>query len=470
MIPIIIFSAPVFALLLFIFRSKKINAAVVCLYALIHLSCTVLLLFYPISFGRYFECDPLNLYFLLVLSLVLAGVSVYNMDFILKSAVDGLKSSYYSAAILVFAASMSAVVLGANLGLMWVCLEATTIAGAYLIFYKEGKEALEAAWKYMFICSIGIAFAFVGMIFLSLAYTGSHPSLFFRDIDGSASSYNAFWLKLSFVFMVIGFGTKAGLAPVHAWLPDAHSEAPSPVSALLSAALLNSAMLVILKLLRVMKLGNLGDFASVFMLVMGMLSVFVAAVYIIRVNNYKRMLAYSSIENMGIITICAALGGEAAFAAILHTAAHSLSKASLFVTSGNILKRYSTKEINNVTGLLKSDPKAGWLWIAGFIAIAGIPPSPAFLSEFLLIETMFAKGLWWLAIALMLLLTIVIFGMALAMFKMSFGNAPKEISNEKFNMLNYAGQMVFIAVLCLMGLYMPHALSAFIGAAAGYIM
>jgi len=469
MIPIILFLAPLAAVVLFIFRSKKINAVVVCLYSFIHLSCSVLLLFYPISFGRYFECDPLNLYFLMVLSAVLAGVSVYNADFVLKSEVDGLKSTYYSAAVLVFAASMSAVVLGANLGLMWVCLEATTIAGAYLIFYKEGKDALEAAWKYMFICSIGIAFAFVGIIFLSLAYSGAHSSLFFRDIYSGASSYNGFWLKLSFVFMVIGFGTKAGLAPVHAWLPDAHSEAPSPVSALLSAALLNSAMLVILRLLKVMKLGNMGSFAAVFMIAMGMLSVFVAAVYIIRVNNYKRMLAYSSIENMGIITICAALGGPAAFAAILHTAAHSLSKASLFVTSGNILKRYKTKEISGVSGILRSDPKAGWLWIGGFIMIAGIPPSPIFLSEFLMIRTMFEKGLWWLAIALMLLLTIVIFGMASAVFKMSFGNPTKNITDEKFNMLNYTGQIVFILILCIIGLYMPGAISGFITAAAGYL-
>ena len=469
MIPIILFLAPAAALMLFIFRSKKLNAFMVCLYAFVHLACTVLLIFYPISFGRYFECDPLNLYFLAVLSVVLAGVSVYNVDFVMKSAVDSLKSTYYSAAILIFAASMSAVVLGANLGLMWVCLEATTIAGAYLIFYKEGKEALEAAWKYMFICSIGIAFAFVGMIFLSLACTGSLPSLFFRVIYAAAFTYNGFWLKLSFVFMAIGFGTKAGLAPVHAWLPDAHSEAPSPVSALLSAALLNSAMLVILRLLKVMKLGNLGGFASVFLIVMGMLSVFVAAVYIIRVNNYKRMLAYSSIENMGIITICAAIGGPAAFAAILHTAAHSFSKASLFVTSGNILKRYKTKEISGVTGMLRSDPKAAWLWMAGFIMIAGIPPSPVFLSEFLLFKAMFTQGLWWLAVALMLLLTIVIYGMASAMFKMSFGNAPKDITDEKFNMMNYGGQIVFMLILCMLGLYMPKAVSWFITNAASML-
>lgn len=470
MIPIILFAAPIAAALLFIFRSKKLNAAVVCLYSFTHLACSVVLILHPAPFGRYFQTEPLNLFFLAILSVVLAGISVYNFDFTLKSEVSGLKSTYYTAAVLVFSAAISGVVLGANLGLMWVCLETTTITGAYLIYYKEGKEPLEAAWKYMFICSIGIAFAFVGMIFLSLAFTDARPSLFFSDINAHALRFNRFWLKMSFVFMAIGFGTKAGLAPVHTWLPDAYSESPSPVSALLSAALLNSELLIIIKILKIMKIGGMGAFASAFLLTMGILSVFVAAVFIIRVHNYKRMLAYSSIENMGVITICAALGGPAVFAALLHIAAHAFSKASLFMTSGNILKRYNTREINGVTGLLKSDPKAAWSWIAGFIMLAGIPPSPIFLSEFLMIKVMFEKGMWWFAAVLMLLLTIVIYGMSSVMFKMCFGNPAKEISNEKFNMLNYTGQIAFIAILCVLGLYMPHAISGFISAAAAYVI
>jgi hydrogenase-4 component F len=466
MIPIILFLAPALAMALFIFRSKKLNAVVICLYSFTHLACSVTLLVHPASYGRYFQVEPLNLFFLVVLSVVLAGISVYNADFTLKSAVPARKSTYYSAAVLVFSAAISGVVLGANLGMMWVCLETTTITGAYLIYYKTGKEPLEAAWKYMFICSIGIAFAFVGLIFLSLAFTGSQPSLFFTDINAHAPVFNKFWLKMSFVFMAIGFGTKAGLAPVHTWLPDAYSEAPSPVSALLSAALLNSELLIIIRILKIMKIADLGGFASAFLITMGVLSVFVAAVYIIRVGNYKRMLAYSSIENMGLITISAAIGGPAAFAAVLHIAAHAFSKASLFMTSGNILKRYYTREINGVTGLLKADPKAGWSWIAGFILLCGIPPSPIFLSEFIMIRTMFGRGMWWLAVPVMLLVTIVIYGMASTMFKMSFGNPQKGISQERFNILNYAGQFVFIAVLCLLGIYMPKAISDLITAAA----
>ena len=465
MILIILLSAVIAALLLFIFRSKILNAVTVVVYSFTHLFCSIMLLINPETLGEYFNTDPLDGVFLVILGVVLAGISVYNFDFTLKSAVTGLKSTYYTAAVLVFSAAISGVALGSNLGMMWVCLETTTITGAFLIYYKEGKQPLEAAWKYMFICSIGIAFAFVGLIFLSLAQNGPHPSLFFKDLYANAPAFNAFWLKMSFVFMAIGFGTKAGLAPVHTWLPDAYSEAPSAVSALLSAALLNSELLIIIKILKIMKLGGLGEFASAFLIVMGVLSLFVAAVYIIRVGNYKRMLAYSSIENMGLITISAALGGPAAFAAILHIAAHAFSKASLFMTSGNIMKRYGSKEINGVTGLLKADPKAAWSWIAGFILLCGIPPSPIFLSEFIMVKTMFEKGLWWLAVPVMLLVTIVVYGMASAMFKMSFGNPPKDISKERFNVFNYAGQMVFIAILVILGLYMPKEISAFITAA-----
>ncbi len=467
MIPAILFSAPAAALLLLIFRNKKLNAVVVCLYSALHLACSIALMRKPGSYGPYFHTDALNIFFLIVLSIVLAGVSVYNYDFTRRSEVTGRKSTYYTAVMLVFSAAISGVVLGTNLGMIWVCLETTTITGAYLIYYKEGKEPLEAAWKYMFICSIGIAIAFVGLIFLSMAYTHGENSLFFTDLYSHAPGLNLFWLKMSFVFMAIGFGTKAGLAPVHTWLPDAYSEAPSPVSVLLSAALLNSELLIIIKILKIMKLGGLGEFASAFLMAMGALSVFVAAVYIIRVGNYKRMLAYSSIENMGLITISAALGGPAAFAAILHIAAHAFSKASLFMTSGNILKRYNTREINGVSGLLKADPKAAWSWIAGFILLCGIPPSPIFLSEFIMIKTMFEKGLWWMAVPIMLLLTIVIYGMASAIFRMSFGNAPKGISDEKFNAFNYAGQFIFIAALIWAGIYMPRQISAFISAAAG---
>lgn len=450
-IAVILFSAVILAALLFSFRSAKFNAAAVEAYAFIHLAGSVYLCFYPQSFMQFFSVEKLNCFFLVLMSVIFAGVSVYNHDFMMKQVITPLRSTYYAAALLGFVAAMSGVILSSNLGMMWVFIEATTLASAYLIYFNGGRAALEAAWKYIFICSIGIAFAFMGIIFLSMSYSGiGGGSLSFKWLEANAAGFSPLWLKLAFVFMAVGFGTKAGLAPVHAWLPDAHSEAPSPVSALLSAALLNAAMLALIRLYSVMTAAGMERFASFYMMLMGMLSVFVAAVYLVRVGNYKRMLAYSSIENMGIIAIALSLGRAAFPAVLIQAAAHSLSKAAFFLTSGNVLRKYGHKEISSVSGMLKADSLTAWLWMLSFVMIAGIPPSPIFLSEFLIVRRMLAAGMWPAAALLLIMLTIVIFGMAAAVFRMCFGRPPQGITAGRFSRERYVPQAVFIFILAVM--------------------
>ena len=244
----------------------------------------------------------------------------------------------YSFMILVFVLSMTGTILSTDLGIAWVLVEATTLSSAYLIYFNKTKHSIEAAWKYVFICSIGIALAFVGIILLNIS-TGSVNTLNYAQLYKYAQTFDANWLKIAFVFMLFGFGAKMGLAPIHFWLPDAHSEAPSPISALLSATLLNSAFMVIVRVVKIMTLADCLDYARVMLLVMGFLSLFVTAVFIYHIKNYKRMLAYSSIENMGILAIGTALGGAAYYAVILHLIGHSLAKASFFLTSGNMVQK-----------------------------------------------------------------------------------------------------------------------------------
>ena len=287
--------------------------------------------------NNYFSIDNLNIIFLVVMAIVSVAVIVYQ----------GKKSFKYYAIFSAFILSMIGAILSNNLGLTWVFVEATTLTSAYLIIQDKNKNSLEAAWKYTFLCSIGISLAFVGIILLLLSI-GNINSLNYQDLYNNAHLINPFWLKLAFIFIVIGFGTKVGLAPVHSWLPDAHAEAPSAVSAMLSATLLNSAFLVILRIFKLMQLVGVGESAKVILFLMGILSIFIAAVFIFKVSNYKRMLAYSSIENMGIISLGIALGGVATFGAIFHLIVHSLIKGSLFLTSGNILKIYKTKEIQRI--------------------------------------------------------------------------------------------------------------------------
>ena len=468
MIEIILFFPPLAAVVMMLVRSKKFNIVIMISYALVLAFVSFKICVEGAAFGAFFGVDGLAPLFLLVLAFVFGGGAFYSIEYLSDDKINRWRHSLYSCALVMFACFMAGAILSKNLGLMWVFIEATTLASAYLIYFKGERSSLEAAWKYIFICSIGIALAFTGIVFLSMG-TGAMNSLFFDDLNSGAAGINKFWLKLAFVFMLVGFGTKAGLAPMHAWLPDAHSEAPSPVSSMLSGALLNCALLAILRVYKIAALAGLESTIKPLMMFMGLLSIFVSAVFILRVKNYKRMLAYSSVENMGIILIGAATGGAGFFGAMLHTFSHSLSKAILFLTSGNILKIFGKKEIDNISGVLQADKFTGWLWIAGFIFIAGIPPAPAFLSEFIIIKEMLSDGKYMQVVIFLILLTVILFGMGAAVFKMSFGENSAPPAHKKPGIFAYLPQIIMLAVLLLTGLFMPEFISAVIRKAAMYL-
>lgn len=395
---------------------------------------------------KYFTIDSLNILFMLILVIVTGAVAIYQ----------GKQNWKYNIIFVLFFLSMAGAIMSNHLGLTWVFVEATTLTSAYMIMQHKNKNSLEAAWKYVFLCSIGISLAFVGIILLLMA-TGSINSLCYDDLYAHATQINPFWLKLSFIFILIGFGTKVGLAPVHSWLPDAHAEAPSAVSAMLSATLLNSAFLVILRFYKLMVLAGVGQTAKVLLLTMGFLSIFITAVYVYKIANYKRMLAYSSIENMGIIAIGTALGGVGAIAAAIHLAAHSLIKASFFLTSGNILKIYKTKEVAEVKGIIQQDKVSGWLWVICAMLIVAVPPSPIFISEFMMIKQMIVDKHYLLCILFMILLTVVMFGIMRAVVKTAFGqtNLTEKV---KLGFNKYLPQIVLLLAVIVVGIYCPKAL------------
>ena len=445
-------------LLLFLFKQEKLNNLMLQIYSIIHfLVCSYYMFNENERFsGKYFSIDNSNIIFLFVLSIIFLAVSIYNKPYMNMEEVPVKMKRHYTYMLLIFVQAMTGVIISNNLGLSWVLVEATTLASAYLIYFTKTKTSIEAAWKYVFICSIGIALAFVGIILLTIS-TGELSSLNFYDLILNANTFNKFWLKLSFVFILFGFGTKMGLAPVHFWLPDAHSEAPAPASALLSATLLNSAFYVILKVFNILVIANCSSYARLVMYIMGFLSLFVAAVFIYHINNYKRMLAYSSIENMGILIIGTALGGLGIFAAIIHLIGHSLIKASFFLTSGNILKLYGTKKIKKITNIITTDKKTGWLWILCLLGITAFPPSVLFISEFLIIKSMFLKEHYILALIFVLLLTIILFGLAKAVFGMCYGENQKDKTSNtiKLPITMYIPQILLLITAFILGLYIP---------------
>lgn len=436
----------------------------------------------------YFRVDALGVFAFAVIALVFASAAVYSLFYLRAHPLTVRQEMLYSGAVVLFAGAMAGVVLSEHLALMWVFVEATTLASAILIYTERSKTSLEATWKYVFICSIGIAVAFVGIVVLSMG-SRTVGSLRFSDLYRGADSMNPFWLKMAFVFLLVGFGTKVGVAPIHAWLPDAHSEAPSPISAMLSGGLLASAFIALVRIFRLMGAAGLGDFARVLMLATGFLSLFIAAAFLLGTHNYKRMLAYSSIENMGVLFIGICLGRTGTYAAMIHTLAHSLSKAALFLTSGNILHLYRSKRVEDVRGIVRRDPVTGWIWMVSLLAIAGIPPFPSFLSKFLIARAFLEAGatgttgglglvIPWLVIPFFLLLLVIVFAMLRVTVSMAFGTSetvgaagtqPAIVQRNSLGVAAYAPQVVLIGILSAVGVSIPPAIENMIRAAAAFL-
>jgi hydrogenase-4 component F len=417
------------------------------------------------GFTPYFCPDPLNALFLLAMAVIYAGVAANASGHIRDAGATPRRQAGFTVCLMLFVFAMSGAILSTHLGLFWVFIELTTLASAPLILADGSRHSLEAAWKYIFICSIGILLAFVGILLLAVG-AGELQTLFFSDLTGMAGRMDPFWLKLAFPFVLVGFGTKMGLAPLHAWLPDAHAEAPSPVSALLSGALLNTAFLGILRLLPLLGPAGLLGFGRGLLLVTGFLSLLVSAVYVVRMRNYKRLLAYSSIEHMGVMAIGMGLGGIGVVASLLHMLAHSLGKATLFLCSGNAYRIFRQKTVPPEGGLLKADPATGWLWIGGFLALAAIPPSPAFISEFWIVSAMFGGGRAPLAVLFLGLLTVIVWGMGRTVFSTSFGRGPAGLEPQYSGLGAWLPQAVFLLLLTLLGVVFPPFIFRLLEAAA----
>lgn len=450
---------------LMFFKNKALSGFMLFLNAVVVFLASIILCYgcyngikIPSLIRHYFKVDELNALFLLVMSIVFLAVTIYSSGYVKAVNMHNKKATYYTVGILLFVFSMIGATLSSNMALSWVFVESTTLTSAYLIYFEKTKQSLEATWKYVFICSIGISLGFVGIILLT-ASIPSINSLFFKDLYTNPSQYNHLWLNLGFVFFLVGIGTKVGLAPVHTWLPDAHSEAPSPVSSLLSGVLLNTALLLILRYFHILNLAGCASYGKFLLLCMGILSIFVTSVFVLRVKNYKRMLAYSSIENMGIIAIGVSLGGLGVYAALIHLIYHSLAKSSFFMTSGNILIRFKSKRISNISEIIRIDSYTAWLWVICFIAIAGIPPSPLFISEFLIIKALLEAKYYFVILVFVILIAVIIFGIGRSVINMSFGKScdtdeEDAIDRTKFSWTMYVPQSIMLMISGSCGIYL----------------
>ncbi len=420
-------------------------------------------------FGGFFYLDYLSIIVLDIVLLICFLSALYSVQYLEKDngrgKLDNKKMKIYYILMYLFLFTMVLSLTVNNMGIMWIAIEATTLASVFLVGFSNDKYALEAAWKYIIICSVGIALAMLGIIFIHLSSTGvlrSTELLDWSALMENAKDLNEAEARLAFLFILVGFGTKAGLAPLHTWLPDAHSQAPSPISALLSGVLLNSAMYGIIRITAVVNkcLGS-SIFTGRLLIAMGMLSIVTAAVFIMTQRDYKRLLAYSSIEHMGVIAVAIGFFTPlSVFSGLLHMINHSLTKSMLFFCSGNILQKYGTKHISKIKGVLNALPFSGTAFFIGLFAIGGTPPFSVFLSELGILMAIFNGRGYLVGVALAMLFVFIFSGIAVALFRIFFkadnGHA-EDIDSGEINMPGVFVILFLLLVISFTGLKMPEA-------------
>lgn len=363
----------------------------------------------------------------------------------------------------IFMATMLLVVSTPNMGIIWVGIEGTTLATTLLVGFYRNKQAIEAAWKYVILCVVGISFALLGtmLLFASVAplLGQSLSALDWRMLPTVASQLDPTLFRLGVLFAVVGYGAKVGFAPMHAWLPDAHSQAPSPVSALLSAVLLNCALYAILRWYSLARLTSLGpDFVGTILMSFGFLSLALMAGFILLQKDIKRLLAYSSVEHMGIMAIGFGLGTkEAVWGASLHLLLHGLTKANLFVIIGRLVQKTGTRQISRMRGIFKIWPYTGIILVFGLLGITGTPPFGTFRSELLILSGLFKTNHPLLGFLSILFLTVIFAGFLYHFLQMLYGKpSDRQQPGESISTLALA---IPLLVVLFLGLFIPQSLN-----------
>ena len=427
------------------------------------LLCSMSLFFVKPQPGPYLLVDDLNGTFIVLTSFVGFTTSIFSASYIGHELEIGKLTPpfvrFYHAMYQVLMFAMNLALIANNIGLMWVAIELATLTTVMMVGIYRTHEALEAAWKYFILGSVGIALALFGTI---LVYMAARPvigegldAMVWSVLVARAGAFDPALLDVAFVFLLLGYGTKIGLAPLHAWLPDAHAEGPTPISAVLSGLLLNVALYALLRFKMLLAVNPAAIAPGPLMVTLGLVSLGFAAFMLYRRRDIKRMFAYSSIEHMGIITFAFGMGGPLAnFAGLLHMTMHSLTKSAIFFAVGHVAQVKGTQRIADIGGLTETHPVLGWTLILGVIAIAGLPPLGIFTSEFLVVSSTFARAP---ALALVLVFGMLV-GLAALFLRLNgiaFGEArgPSEQARA-----SYVPMFAHLGLVLIAGIYLPPAL------------
>jgi hydrogenase-4 component F len=438
------------------------------------LVCALSLFFSRPQPGSYLLIDDLNGTFIVLTTFVGFTTSVFSASYIGHELEIGRLTPpfvrFYHAMYQVLMFAMNLALISNNIGLMWVAIELATLTTVLMVGIYRTHEALEAAWKYFILGSVGIALALFGTI---LIYMAARPvigeglnAMVWTMLVGRASEFDPALLDLAFVFLLLGYGTKVGLAPLHAWLPDAHAEGPTPISAVLSGLLLNVALYALLRFKMLLAANTAAVAPGPLMVTLGLISLVFAAFMLYRRRDVKRLFAYSSIEHMGIITFAFGMGGPLAnFAGLLHMTMHSLTKSAIFFAVGHVAQVKGTQRIADMGGLTETHPVLAWGLILGVVAIAGLPPLGIFMSEFLVVSSTFARTPV-LAIILVFGLLVGLAGLFLRLNSIAFGEPRGPTGKAQ---ASYVPMFAHLALVFVAGIYMPTALVGWFKNVAGML-
>jgi hydrogenase-4 component F len=428
------------------------------------------------ALGGFAYLDSLGGVFLLAVGFVYAVAALYSGGYLLPGIGHVRLRRLYWPMLNLFGFALLATPLLDNLALLWVAVELTTVVSALLVTSEGNDTSLEAGWKYLVIGSAGLAVGLFGIVLLYLAGTpalGEQFSPSYTTLSGVSDSLDPTLARAALALVVVGFGTKVGLVPMHAWLPDAHSEGPSPISAMLSGALLAAALYAVLRVAAIAQSAAGGTYVRVLLLVFGGLSLLLAALFALRQTNYKRLLAYSSIEHMGIVSLGLGIGGPiAAYGAFLHVLVHAAGKALAFFGAGELLSRYESRATADVRGVMRVAPLSGFMVLAAAIAISGMPPFGIFRSEVLIVTGGFADARYLFAALVIVFANVAFVGLYRTFHRMVLsGEAPS--GNERVRRpqqpLMVAAMLISFLALLVLGLWVPGPLSDLLQGASSLI-
>ena len=422
--------------------------------------------------GGALELDPLARVVLPTVSVLFAFCAVYAQGYL--AARRDRENRLFVGGLLVLLSAMTVVALAQHLGLLWVAIELTTLSTAPLIYFARSARSLEAAWKYLLVCSLGIALALLCTFFLALAGAapGGPRSLLLADLVRLGPALATPWVRAGFVFLLVGYGTKMGLAPLHSWKPDAYGEAPGLLGALLSGGVTSLGFVALARVVMVCRAAGELDFARDALVGMGLVSMGVAAVFVIGQRDFKRMLAYSSVEHMGILALGLGLGGAAASGAMFHTVGNGLTKGVLFLAAGNIHRSYGSKLVSDVRGAARRLPISGPLFLVGFLAITGSPPFSPFFSAFSILNGALTAGRFVVGGLFLAFLAVVFIGMGATVLGVVEGDpagAP-EVPSQGEALLTAAPPLILLVLVLALGLHLPASLKDLFDAAAARVV